>query len=113
MVFTPKPFFPRENQKKCLKGGFLVFPRKQLVFLPKTIFFPGKSWFFLPKPSFSQEKLVFRFKTCVSLKTVRISFQSLLTSVSCLYVCRCVHVRCVPCAFGAITVAATTYSLVQ
>ena len=71
--------FPRENQKNHLFGvwphsfpkdvffGFLVFPRKKLVFLPKTIFFPrkklvflsktifflGKSWFSCPKPSFS------------------------------------------------------------
>ena len=36
---------------------FFVFPRKKLVFLPKTLpktmFFVGKSWFFCPKPSFS------------------------------------------------------------
>ena len=42
---------------------FFVFPRKKLVFLPKTLpktmFFLGKSWFFCPKPSFSWEKVGF------------------------------------------------------
>ena len=51
----------KKNQKKHLLGDyaaklqkdvFLVFPRKKLVFLPKTILFLGKSWFFCPKPSF-------------------------------------------------------------
>ena len=40
----------RPNSKKMV---FLVFPRKKLVFLPKTIFFLGKSWFWTEKPSFS------------------------------------------------------------
>ena len=65
----------KKNQKKHLLGNyaaklqkdcFLVFPRKKLVFLPKTIFFlgkvsfsaqnhlfPRKNWFFCPKPTFS------------------------------------------------------------
>ena len=57
-----KPFFRRENQiTLSLDFGRIVsnrcFPRKKLVFLPKTIFFLGKSWFFTPKPSFPLEKV--------------------------------------------------------
>ena len=54
--------FPRKNQRTIFwetmrpnskKIVFFGFPRKKLVFLPKTIFFLGKSWFSCPKPSFS------------------------------------------------------------
>ena len=45
--------FGRIVSQKMVFFVFLVFPRKKLVFLPKTIFFLGKSWFSCPKPSFS------------------------------------------------------------
>ena len=83
--FCPKPgkswfswqnhLFPRENQKAIILEsgrivsqknvflGFLVFPRKKLVFLPKTIFILGKSWFFTPNHLFPRKKLVFLSKT--------------------------------------------------
>ena len=45
--------FGRIVSQKMVFLVFLVFSRKKLVFLPKTIFFLGKSWFSCPKPSFS------------------------------------------------------------
>ena len=39
--------------QKMVFFAFLVFPRKKLVFLSKTIVFLGKNWFSCPKPSFS------------------------------------------------------------
>ena len=63
MVLGRKTNFFLGKTKKtiCLEFGrivmvflvFLVFPRKKLALLPKTIFFLGKSWFSCPKPSFS------------------------------------------------------------
>ena len=45
--------FGRIVSQKIVFLVFLVFPRKKLVFLPKTIFFLGKSWLSCPKPFFS------------------------------------------------------------
>ena len=50
---TKKNCFWETMRPKSKMMVFLVFPRKELVFLPKTIFSPGTSWFFCPKPSFS------------------------------------------------------------
>ena len=50
---TKKTIFLEFGRIVSQKMVFLVFPRKKLVFLPKTIFFLGKSWFSCPKPSFS------------------------------------------------------------
>ena len=58
---------------------FFVFPRKILVFLPKTIFFLGKRWFFHAKTIFSLEESwfccpkesLFLGKTKTNLESVR------------------------------------------
>ena len=48
---------------KLQKDGFLVFPRKKLVFLPKTIFFLGKVGFGQKNYLFPRKTLVLDRKT--------------------------------------------------
>ena len=56
---TQKTIFLRHYAARPQKDGFLVFPRKKMVFHAKTIFLLGKSWFSTLKPSFSSEKVGF------------------------------------------------------
>ena len=89
----PKPSFLGKTKKTTFlvsgrivsqKIVFLVFPRKKLVFLPKTIFFQGKggclrqtnffpekSRYFTPRPSFSKQRVCIYFMCC--LRALRIS----------------------------------------
>ena len=122
-----------QTPKRCFVW---FFSRKKLVFGGKTNSFLGKIWFSLDKPAFAsfcpgktqktQQNIFLKTVPPDSKKMFFLVFPrtqarffqgkvsvSLLFSLHELLVCTCVGVRMLSMAFGAITVAATTCSLVQ